>query len=415
MSAAAPQATLPRGVPPAVILGLDSMQGLQTARILAWRGVPVIGVVSDRRHFAARTNVCDRVVVAGDRTELRAFLEDFGAASRSRPVLVPCQDSKVATISRARDELSQWYRFVLPPAETVELLMDKTAFYPYADEHGFPVPTTFLVGSREHAVEAASQLSYPAVVKPGFRTTRWTQATSEKAFKVESGAELLSVFDRYQSAADVLIAQEWIPGEVSDLFSCNCYFSAEGELLATFVAKKLRQWPRHTGQSSMGVEVRNDEVLDTSIRLLESVGFRGMGYVELKRDARDGRHVIVEPNVGRPTGRSAIAEAGGVELLLTMYCDAAGLPVPAQRTQHYGEAKWIDIRRDVLSAAEAMRARELGLREWVASVRGTRADAVLSWRDPRPFLGEVDLTARQMYARARAAAARRAHDWSGSE
>lgn len=394
---------VPTGAPPAVVLGMDSMQGLQTARILAWRGVPVVGVVSDGRHYAARTNVCDQVVVATGRAELFAFLEAFGSAATDKPVLVPCQDARVVNVSRARDQLAQWYRFVLPPPEVVELLMEKTLFYPYAQAQGFPVPTTVLLASRQQAVEAAALLRFPAVVKPGLRTTRWTEATSEKAFKVDSPAELVSIYDRVGGTADVLIAQEWIPGEVSDLYSVNCYFSAEGELLATFVAKKLRQWPRQTGQSSMGIEVRNDEALDISIRLLSSVGYRGLGYVELKRDPRDGRHVIVEPNVGRPTGRSAIAEAGGVEMLLTMYCDAVGLPLPEQRTQTYGQAKWIHLRRDLLSAGQAMRAGELGFGEWVSTMRGKKAYAVLSSRDPRPFLAEVRMAAGEIVSRAKGA------------
>jgi D-aspartate ligase len=407
MSAVAPLTRVPAGVPPAVILGLDSMQGLQAARILAWRGVPVVGVVADGSHYAAKTRVCEEVVVARDRRELLAFLEGFGAAAPLPPVLVPCQDSRVATVSRARDHLAQWYRFVLPPAPVVDLLMDKTTFYPYAAEHGFPVPTTFIVRNRDEALHASSELPYPAVVKPGFRTTRWSEATPEKAFKVTTPDELLHVYERFGSASEVLIAQEWIPGDVSDLYSCNCYFSSTGEVLATFVAKKLRQWPRHTGQSSMGVEVRDDEVLDISIRLLRSVDYRGLGYVELKRDARDGHLVIVEPNVGRPTGRSAIAEAGGVELLLTAYCDAVGLPLPEQRTQQYRGAKWIHLRRDLLSATQAMRAGELGAREWVSTLRGTRADAVLSWKDPRPFVAELALAAREVRTQTPVAAGRR--------
>lgn len=409
MSVAAPPRRLPAGVPPVVVLGLDSMQGLQTARTLAWRGIPVVGVVSDDHHYAARTNVCQQVVTARNRTELFAFLERLGRSSADRPVLLPCQDSRVATISRARDHLRQWYRFVLPSEATVELLMDKTTFYPYAHERGFPVPATFLLRNRTDAVEASSKLPYPAVLKPGFRTTRWSEATAEKAFKVTTATELLAVYERFGSAVDVLIAQEWIPGDVSDLYSCNCYFSAQGDLLATFVAKKLRQWPRDTGQSSMGVEVRDDEVLDTSVRLLRSVDYRGLGYVELKRDQRDGRLVIVEPNVGRPTGRSAIAEAGGVELLLTMYCDAVGLALPAERTQRYGGAKWVHLRRDLLSAAEAMRAGELGVSAWLNSLRGTRADAVLSLKDPKPFLAELGLATREVRASGAITTRRRAN------
>ena len=45
-------------LPPAIVVGLDNITGLQTARILAARGVPVYGVVADTRHFGARTRVC---------------------------------------------------------------------------------------------------------------------------------------------------------------------------------------------------------------------------------------------------------------------------------------------------------------------------------------------------------------------
>jgi hypothetical protein len=100
--------------------------------------------------------------------------------------------------------------------------------------------------------------------------------------------------------------------------------------------------------------------------------------------------VIIEPNVGRPTGRSAIAEAGGVELLHTAYCDIAGLPLPEAREQRYVGAKWIDLRRDVQAAMVARRQGALSLAEWARWMRGgPKAHAIWSARDPKPFL--VDL------------------------
>ena len=48
--------------PAAVVVGLDNITGLQTARILADRGVRVYGVAANRRHFGARTNACIEVV-----------------------------------------------------------------------------------------------------------------------------------------------------------------------------------------------------------------------------------------------------------------------------------------------------------------------------------------------------------------
>ena len=109
----------------------------------------------------------------------------------------------------------------------------------------------------------------------------------------------------------------------------------------------------------------------------------------MKRDARNGKHYIMEPNVGRPTGRSAIAEGGGVDLHYTMYCDALGLPLPENRIQTYGNVKWMHIRRDLQSALYYWRRGELTIPDWWRSIRGRKVFALFAWDDLGPFLGDL--------------------------
>ena len=185
------------------------------------------------------------------------------------------------------------------------------------------------------------------------------------------------------------MAQQWVHGTDADLYSCNCYFDGNGKAVATFVARKLRQWPPEAGTSCLGEEVRNDVVRDTTVALFSSVNFHGLGYVEMKRDAKTGEHFIIEPNIGRPTGRSAIAEAGGVELLYAMYCDVTGQPLPDNLEQKYTGVKWVYLRRDFQSALFYRRHGDLTIRQWWSSLRGRKTYALFSWRDPGPFLGDL--------------------------
>jgi predicted ATP-grasp superfamily ATP-dependent carboligase len=111
--------------------------------------------------------------------------------------------------------------------------------------------------------------------------------------------------------------------------------------------------------------------------------------VEIKRDARSGQYFILEPNIGRPTGRSAIAEAGGVDLLYTMYCDALGWSLPQNVQQTYSDVKWIYLRRDLQSAMFHWQEGDLTLKEWWQSVRGRKTYALFSWNDPGPFFGDL--------------------------
>jgi predicted ATP-grasp superfamily ATP-dependent carboligase len=190
-----------------------------------------------------------------------------------------------------------------------------------------------------------------------------------------------------------MIAQSWIEGDESSLISVNGYADRDARVRILFTARKLRQWPPETGTSSLGEEIRDDAVRDIAAQLMEAVGYRGLIYVEVKRDRRTGMPLIVEPNVGRPTGRSAIVERGGVELVLSAYLDAIGEPLPEATEQTYRGVKWIYWRHDLQAALVAMARGRLTPLGWWRSVRGPKWEAVWDPADPRPFAADVTRTA----------------------
>lgn len=375
--------------PTAVLLGLDTMQGLQAARILAAKGVPVIGIVADRGHHTARTNSCRQVIEVPRDADLPAELERLGGRLGSRAVLIPCHDRHVLMVSAHRESLQRWYEFVLPDHAVIAMLMDKARFAGFAQEHAIKVPMTFALSSGHDIHEVAARMRFPCAMKPSYRTPRWAAATTSKGFKIESAEELMDLYSKYGPLADEVLIQEWIEGDPSHLYSFNGYFDRDGRLLVSFIARKLRQWPPDTGQSSLGEEVREDAVLDISTRLLEAASYRGLAYVEVKRHAVTGEYFVVEPNVGRPTGRSAIAEGGGVELLYTAYCDALGSELPVDRTQRYTGIKWVHLRRDLQSVIATWRRDRMTPARWWRSFKGPKVFAVWSGRDPLPFIFDL--------------------------
>lgn len=385
---------IPTDRPAAVVVGLDCITGLQTTRIFTARGIPVVGVVADPRHFCARTRLPVAIVRAQLRGEpLVDALVALGERLDAPGVLVPCTDAAVLAISAGRDRLAEAFRFVLPDHEDVVRLMDKVGFAEHALRAGLAIPPTAVLRSRADAEGAAATLAFPAVLKPGLKGPAWLAATRAKAIQVDSAYELLARYDEVGGWADVLIAQSWVPGPESSLYSVNAYYDREAEQRVSFVARKLRQWPLDTGTSCLGEEVRNPEAERIARELFGSVAYRGLGYVEAKADARTGRLMIIEPNIGRPTGRSAIAERGGVELLLSAYRDALGEPLPDAVEQRYRGVKWIYWRHDLQAALVRATRGELSAGEWLRSVRGPKIEAVFARRDPVPFVADVVNTA----------------------
>ena len=379
-----------RDRPPAVVIGLDCVTGLQTARILAGYGTPVIGLATNPKHPCSRTRVCERIV-ATDTSGPRLIegLLRLGPTLESEAVLVPCTDLSVLLVSRHRQELSPWFRFSLPDADVVEMLVDKARFHLFAQREGLPVPPTRLLHSVEDVAEAARELRFPLILTPSVKTPEWSRRSAAKVHRVLDAGELRRLYERFAGAADCLVVQQWIEGADTAHYTCNCYFSAESEPLVTFTTRKLRQWPLVGGEACLGEESRNDTVQAETVRLFRTARHRGLGYLEMKQDARTGKYLIVEPNIGRPTGRSATAEAAGVELLHTMYCETLGRPLPAHRRQEFRGVKWIHLRRDLQSAFSRWRRRDLTLADWLRSVRGPKTEALFAWRDPVPFWADL--------------------------
>jgi predicted ATP-grasp superfamily ATP-dependent carboligase len=366
------------------------MQGLQAARILARHSIPVVAIARDPHHHACRTKVCEKILIAdttGD--ELIRALEELGPTLPGKTVLFPCHDQAVRVISRHRSMLSDWYLIVLASEDVVDTLADKQRFLAFASANGVAVPQTLTIRGHEDAERADSELTFPCVIKPVRRSAAWDAHAMSKAFRAESRDEFLAIYKRVSGWSTALVAQQWIPGTEADLYSCNCYYDRRGKLVASFIARKLRQWPPVVGSSCLGEECRNDVVLEEAVRIFDKIGYTGLGYIEMKRNARSGKHYAIEANIGRPTGRSAIAEAGGVQMLYAMYCDALGQALPDDLQQNYQGVKWIDLRHDIQSALHYLRKGELTLAGWYRSWRGRKVYAVFSWSDPMPFWADL--------------------------
>src|SRR4029077_3326380 len=159
---------------PAVIIGLDCLPGIQTARIFAENRVPVIGIARDPTHPFSHTNTCDAILFTTfGQDELMSVLEGISSQLDQKAVLYPCTDASVLFVSRNREVLQQHYQIALPEPETLEMLMDKTSFFRLAREHGLPVPATFVLRTRAEAIAASKQIPFPCIMKPGFKTSNW--------------------------------------------------------------------------------------------------------------------------------------------------------------------------------------------------------------------------------------------------
>ena len=106
--------------------------------------------------------------------------------------------------------------------------------------------------------------------------------------------------------------------------------------------------------------------------------------MEFKLSARDGSPRLIEINPRVGSGNE-LAVAAGVDFPWIGYRyltggDQCGAP-PFRRGVKFVNEEW-----DVQAFLALRKSGKLGLRAWLASLRGVRARAVWAWDDPLPFL-----------------------------
>lgn len=376
------------GRPPILLLGLDCRTGLQSARLFAARGVPVVGVAKNRSSPYCRTRAVERILDAARfRDDPAGCLRQLEQEWRAAPVILPCTDEFVLWLDANRDAVLGPGRCVLSPPAAIQTLLDKVKLARFGLEHGLAIPRTQLLRDRRDAENIVNRLDFPVVLKPGIRSSEWLAATAgRKVLRLESAGELLEAYDRCNHEHHELLVQEWIPGSDRDMFSLYTHRTSQGQVAGQVVVQKLRQWPPDTGVGSLAVQVENEAVAALGLDLLARVNFAGLSSVQIKHDAKTGAYYILEVNAGRPALNMTVAELCGVELQMSYYCEAAGLPLPERRTVTRPGGKWICWKTDLAAAWCLWRRGDLDIKTWWRSVSGRKTHAVWSARDPIPFL-----------------------------
>jgi len=207
---------------------------------------------------------------------LLAELVDFGRRTAAPPVLFYQGDADTLFISRLRDRLAPYVRFVIPDAGLVEDLIDKGRFQSLARRLNLPVPpSTSLTPDRAPSRDIG--VEFPALVKPLSRQLATWQplAGHAKAVEVGSFGELEEVWRRAAAYGTRLLVQQLIPGDETRVESYHAYVDQGGRIVAAFTGRKVRTLPARFGQS-------------TALELTDQTDLHSLGAELVGRSFRDG-------------------------------------------------------------------------------------------------------------------------------
>ena len=121
---------------------------------------------------------------------------------------------------------------------------------------------------------------------------------------------------------------------------------------------------------------------------LRLIDFYGIAEVEFMMDPRDRKYKLIEVNP-RVWGWHTLAIAAGVDFPYLLYQDMIGEQLEIGLPSNH--VKWVRLTTDLPTVFLEIAKGNMKISDYVASMRGKKTDAVLSLKDPLPFIAEIAL------------------------
>lgn len=369
---------------------------LAVARSAGRLGIPVDAVRGCAREPALRSRYLRNVLALRPDAPEEEFVEGLLAIGErlERAVLLPIDDLASVLVGDHQQRLAECFRLPLAPLGVQRRLASKRELFALCQSLDLPTPTSSFPADETELLAQAEGQGYPVVLK---QTEPWLNPRDLSAPSVaivRDREALLNAYTRMESElAPQVMVQQYIPGDADSVWMVNGYTGVDSEFRCAFTGQKLRQRGPRTGPTSLGVCVRNDEVIALAGRLLRAIGYRGIVDMGFRHDRRDGSYKLLDVNPRLGSTFRLFAGADGLDVVRAMHLDLTGRPVPA--TTVLPGRKWIDERNDLVTSVRMLREGSLGPRRWAADMRGIQEGAWWAADDPLPFLGMSTLSARQ--------------------
>jgi D-aspartate ligase len=375
---------------PAFVLGLGRA-GLGAIRSLGRQGIAVRGLDPDAGAPGFRSRYCAATLCPDPVRAPEALLQQLVAAGQhlARPaLLLATGDEFVLFVARYRDELAPYFLLDIPPLVAVDALVNKRRQYELAGQAGIPIPTTFYPKTPDDIEAIKHRVQYPAIIKPCYgHMWREIFGGQSKAIKVGSPEELEESFRPIPPTGLDILVQSVVIGPATNHFEVSAYVGTSGDVLATFVARKIRQFPPEFGVGCLVESMESPELARLGLDFLRTIDYRGIANIEFKRDQRDGRLKLIELNP-RLWSQNELATHCGMNFALLQYLELTGQR-PTPLTRFTPGVRWVDPLYDYWAFGEYARRGELRLVDWLRSWRGVRVVATFARDDPQPFLHDI--------------------------
>jgi len=358
-------------------------KSLAAVRALGSRGIGVTVGESTRLNTAALSRYCSRSVVYPSpffkQTEFANFMRTE-LSGYSYRMLLPMEDETLELTARYHSDISGLTYLPVVTLEKLRFAQRKDKVLHLAEKQGIPIPKTWFIEDLRQIDEVKDILPYPVIIKP-----RKSSGAVGIAYP-KTPEDLKRKYMLVHNAYPFPLIQELIPREGAG-YGASFLMDEKGRVKASFVHKRLREYPVTGGASTLRESVRHDTIRDLAFTLLKALDWFGIAMVEFKIDPRDNTPKLMEINP-RFWGSLSLAIESGVNFPYLLYRMSLGEDFkPVEQYQVGKRCRWL-LPGDMLHFIHNPDRMHLEPGFFNFRDRNTAYD-ILSIKDPFPIIGRL--------------------------
>lgn len=203
-------------------------------------------------------------------------------------VTIPMTDFSATMLSRRKAEFNKYTHVAVNDWSVFQMAADKQNTMNACMDNGIPCPKTLRnANSLEEVLE--SGLEYPFIIKPrvGYGSIGF--------HRIDNGEDLRKHFNTSVEKFGPMLVQEYIP-QTDIQYKCEVFIDKNGDVKSAHVFDKTRWYPIDGGSTCCSTSVDRPDIVESSVKLLKSIGWRGYGDVDLIQDPRDHIAKVMEIN-----------------------------------------------------------------------------------------------------------------------
>ena len=234
-------------------------------------------------------------------------LDEYYEKHKSEKILlVSSNETYGEFIAKNKDKLKDKFYFNYPNVELQRTLVMKEEFYKtYADSCIDLPKTQYFNCAEDEDIELG--MKFPIIVKPSnvIKFKHMTFEGKKKVYCLNSKEELMGVIECFKKGGydDILIIQEYIPGEDSNLFDAVIYCDKNSKArLVSFAQIGLQEHaPSMIGNATVLINGYSqypgvDEMIEKIKKFMESINYQGFAEFDMKYDYREEKYKVMEIN-----------------------------------------------------------------------------------------------------------------------